>query len=157
MGQNIYNSPTVFNYYQQDYQVPGSTLAGPPFQIFDATSYFARTNFVYNLVYNGTCDTLAPISPSICGPAPDQTVYDATGTKINWQSLKAIAPDAPGLVDAVSMQLLNTKLPKAQRVRAINAVSAVALGTPFTNAQLLDRARMAVYLVAISPLYQVEF
>ena len=97
------------------------------------------------------------ISPSVCGPAPDQTVYGATGTKINWQSLKTIAPDAAGLVDQVSMQLLNTKLPKAQRIRAINAVSAVTLGSSFTNTQLLDRVRMAVYLIAVSPLYQVEF
>ena len=157
MGQNVYNSPTVFNYYQADYQVPGTTLSGPPFQIFDATSYFARTNFIYNLVYNTTCDTGTGISPSVCGPAPDQTVFGATGTKINWQSLKSIAPDTAGLVDQVSMQLLNAKLPKAQRIRAINAVSAVPGSSPYTNTQLLDRVRMAVYLVAASPLYQVEF
>ena len=157
MGQNVYNSPTVFNYYQADYQVPGTTLSGPPFQIFDATSYFARTNFVYNLVYNTTCDTGSATSPRVCGPAPDATVAGATGTKIDWQSLKTFAPDAPGMVDLVSMQLLNTKLPKAQRIKVINAVAAIPLGSPATNTQLLDRVRMAVYLIAVSPLYQVEF
>jgi hypothetical protein len=51
---------------------------------------------------------------------------------------------------------LSTKLPKAQRLKVINAVTAVTLGTPFTNAQLLDRVRMAAYLIAVSPQYQVE-
>lgn len=157
MGQNVYNSPTVFNYYQQDFVIPGTTLSGPPFQIFDATSYFARTNFVYNLIYNGTCDTGAPTSPSYCGPAPDPTVFGSTGTKLSWQPFKTFAPDPVGLVDLLSIQLLNTKLPKAQRLKVINAVSAVALGTPFTNQQLLDRVRMAAYLIAVSPQYQVEY
>jgi uncharacterized protein (DUF1800 family) len=157
MGQNVFNSPTVFNYYQQDFVIPGTTLSGPPFQIFDATSYFARTNFIYNLIYNGTCDTGAPTSPAICGPARDPTVFGSTGTKINWQFLKTYATDPPGMVDILSYQLLNTKLPKAQRLKVINAVSAVALGTPFTNQQLLDRVRMAAYLIAVSPQYQVEY
>lgn len=156
MGQNVYNAPTVFNYYQQDFVVPGTNLSGPPFQIFDATSYFARTNFIYNLVYSGTCDT-GVIAPSVCGPAPDPTVYGSTGTKINWQSLKGQALDPANLVDVVSMKLLNAPLPKAQRARVMNAVAAVPLGTPYTHLQLLDRVRMAVYLIAISPQYQVEF
>ena len=61
----------MFNYYQQDYQLPGTTLSGPPFQIFDATSYFARTNFIYNLVYNTTCDTGTGDFSLVCGPTPD--------------------------------------------------------------------------------------
>ena len=157
MGQNVYNAPTVFNYYQQDFVVPGTNLSGPPFQIFDATSYFARTNFIYNLVYNTTCDTGTAISPSVCGPAPDVTVFGATGTKINWQGLKTFAPDVPGMVDIISNMLLNTTLPKAQRLKVINAVAAVPLSVPGTNTQLLDRVRMATYLIAVSPQYQVEY
>ena len=157
MGQNIYNSPTVFNYYQQDYQVPGTTLSGPPFQIFDATSYFARTNFIYNLIYSTACDTGQPTSPSYCGPNRDVTVADSIGTKIQWQGYKTWAQDPAYLVDVLSANLLNAPLPKAQRTKIINAVAAVPLGTPFTNTQLLDRVRMAAYLIAVSPLYQVEF
>jgi hypothetical protein len=157
MGQNVYNAPTVFNYYQQDYQVPGTTLSGPPFQIFDATSYFARVNFIYNLAYNTTCDTGAPTSPQTCGPAADSTVFGSTGTKINWASLKALADDPAALVDAVSMKFLFTKLPKAMRTQAINAVAAVTVSVPMTNTQRLDRVRMAVYLVGASPQYQVGF
>ena len=156
MGQNVFNAPTVFNYYQQDYLVPGTTMSGPPFQIFDATSYFARTNFVYNLIYSTTCDTGAG-APSICGPNPDVTVFNSTGTKINWGPMKGQAIDPANLVDFVSNLLLNTKLPPAQRVKVMNAIASVPLGTPYTHLQLVDRLRMAFYLVAISPQYQVEF
>jgi uncharacterized protein (DUF1800 family) len=155
MGQNVYNAPTVFNYYQQDYQVPGTTLSGPPFQIFDATSYFARVNFIYNLAYNTTCDSST--NPQICGPARDATVFGSTGTKINWAPLKALADDPAALVDAVSMKLLFTKLPKAIRTQMINAVAAVNVSVPMTSTQRLDRVRMAVYLVGVSPQYQVGF
>lgn len=157
MGQNIYNSPTVFNYYVQDYVVPGTDLAGPPFQIFDATSYFARVNFVYNLIYSGTCDTGLPTSPSTCGPGPDATVSGAVGTKINWQPFKALAIDPAQLVDTLSLRLMHEPLPKAQRTKVINAVAAVTLSATPTQTQLLDRVRMAAYLVATSPKFQVEF
>jgi uncharacterized protein (DUF1800 family) len=157
MGQNIYNSPTVFNYYQQDYLVPGTDLSGPPFQIFDATSYFARVNFAYNLIYSGTCDTGQPTSPSVCGPAPDATVLGAVGTKINWQPFKPLAIDPAQLVDTLSIRLMHEKLPKAQRNKAINAVASVALSATPTQTQLLDRVRMAAYLIATSPKYQVEY
>lgn len=157
MGQNIHNAPTVFNYYQQDYVVPGTELSGPPFQIFDATSYFARVNFAWNLIFNTTCDTGQPTSPSVCGPGPDATVFGAVGTKINWQPFKPLATDPAALVDAMSMRLLHEKLPKSQRTKAINAVAAVVLSATPTQTQLLDRVRTAAYLVAISPKYQVEF
>jgi hypothetical protein len=156
MGQNIYNAPTVFNYYQADFMVPGTDLAGPPFQIFDATSFFARANFAYNLIYQNTCDTGTPIAPSVCGPAPDATVYGSTGTKTNWQPLKTLAIDPAALVDAVASKLLHEPMPKVMRQRIINAVASVTVSVPVTQTQLLDRVRMAVYLTAVSPKYQVE-
>jgi hypothetical protein len=158
MGQSVYNAPTVFNYYQQDFMVPGTDLAGPPFQIFDATSYFARTNFVYNLVYNTSCNTIpATTAPNQCGPAPDASVAGSFGTKIDYQPLKIYAYDAVALVNQIDSQLMYGSMSKAAKLQMINAVNAIPLGTPATNAQLLDRVRMAVYLAAISPKYQVEF
>ena len=157
MGQNPFNSPTVFNYYQQDFVIPGSDLSGPPFQIFDATSFFARANFFYSLVYSTSCDTGTVLSPSVCGPNRDITVFGSTGTKIPWQGYKNIAIDPPQLVDLLAIRLLNAPLPPAQRVKIINAVSAVTLSAAPTNTQLLDRVRMAAYLIAVTPQFQVEY
>ena len=93
----------------------------------------------------------------MCGPAPDATVLGAVGTKINWQPFKPLAIDPAQLVDTLSMRLMHEKLPKAQRNKAINAVAAVALSATPTQTQLLDRVRMAAYLIATSPKYQVEY
>jgi uncharacterized protein (DUF1800 family) len=152
MGQNVYNSPTVFNYYSADYVIPGTGLAAPPFNIFDATLYFARANYFYNLTLGAPCDT----SSTVCGPAPDTTVLRSIGTKIDYSALKSLAQDPVALVNAVDNLLLFGTLPKAQKVAIANAVNAVTLSVPATQAQLLDRARTAVYLVATSPKFQVE-
>ena len=60
MDQNVYTSPTVFNYYPADYVIPGTTLAGPQFGIFNATTYFPRANFMYNLSLGASCPAATP-------------------------------------------------------------------------------------------------
>jgi hypothetical protein len=84
-------------------------------------------------------------------------VYGSTGTKISWQAHKALATDPALLVDTLALQLLNAPLPKALRVKFINAVSAVNLSATPTNTQLLDRVRMAAYLISVTPQFQVEY
>jgi hypothetical protein len=149
MGQNVFTSPTVFNYYLADYVVPGSELAGPPFNIFDATTYFTRVNWVYNQV------TLATTcAGSVCGPGPDATVVNSTGTKVDYASLQALANDPAALVNEVDRLLFQGTMPGFMRQQIINAVSAYPSATA---TDLLNRARTAVYLAAISPRYQTEF
>ena len=157
MAQNIFNSPTVFNYYNAEYVVPGTNLTGPTFEIFDATLYFQRVNWAYNLLYSASCDTGAPWSPVLCGPAPDTTVSGSIGTKIDWTTAKAYANDPAALVSYVDNLLLYGTMSPAMRASIVKAVTAVAVSNPSTQQQRLDRARMAVYLTAISPKFQVEF
>ena len=33
MGQNVFQAPSVFNFYPPNYAAPGTTIAGPPFKI----------------------------------------------------------------------------------------------------------------------------
>ena len=155
MGQEIYTSPTVFNYYPSDYVVPGTTLYGPQFGIFDPTTLFARSAVLYDWTLGASCGA-AP-NNNLCGPNPDTTVAGAVGTKINWASLASLSTNPAALVDQVSMIMLYEVLPPGQRQHVINAVTAVTLSATPTVAQLRDRARTAVYLVAISPKYQVEY
>ena len=73
---------------------------------------------------------------------PDQSVYGATGTQLNWSALTALAGNPPALVDKLNRLLLHgTMSPAAQSavVTAVNAVSA-------TDA--LGRAKAAFNLVA---------
>ncbi len=51
LGQDMFNSPTVFNYYQPDYQVPGTTILGPEVEILDTATALRRANLVNGFVY----------------------------------------------------------------------------------------------------------
>jgi hypothetical protein len=159
-GQNPFTSPTVFNFYPADYVIPGTNLAGPQFGIFDATTYFARVNFLYNMLFSGCTPVPAvagnPPPPPTGSCAPDNTVSGSTGTSIDLSILAGMYNNVPSLVDYASTLLLYEPLPAAWRTAVINAVSAVTLSATPTQTQKWDRARTALYLIALSPKYQVE-
>ncbi len=155
MAQDVYTSPTVFNYYPADYAIPGTDLAGPQFGIYDPTSLFEGARTIYNLTLGANCPAAGNVN--LCGSNADATTVGATGTKIDWSSLAALAATPATLVDQVSDILLYGKLPPGLRQQVINGVSGVAVSTPPTAAQLRDRARTAAYLIATSPRYQVEY
>ena len=46
MGQDIYNAPSVFNYYSPSYQVPTFGLTGGEFQIFTPNNAVYRANLI---------------------------------------------------------------------------------------------------------------
>jgi hypothetical protein len=159
MGEDPFNSPTVFNFYPADYVIPGTSLSGPQFGILDATTYFARVNFLYNILSFGAANGCTP-APSTntnlgtCGA--DNSVLGSTGTKIDLSIAAGMYNNPAALVDFVSNILLYEPLPAAWRTQIINAVSAVPLSATPTNTQKYDRARTAYYLIAISPKYQTE-
>ena len=151
----------MFNYYPADYVIPGTTLAGPQFGIFNATTYFPRANFMYNLSLGAGCSTVLPPPNNIrCGPNPDGSITGSTGTKIDYGQLTPYANNTGNLIQQVNNMLLYGTMPPGMRKAIRNAIDIPALGGPagpYTAQQLLDRARTAVYLVTVSPKYQLEF
>ena len=136
MGQPVFQSPSVFNFYPPDYIVPKTAVLGPEFALQNTSTTFARINFVNALVF-GTIN-------------PDPTVYGATGTHVDWSAYTAVAGDADALVDKLDRLLLHGTLSSQAHdaiVVAVNAASA-------TDASA--RAKTAFYLVATSSQYQVE-
>jgi uncharacterized protein (DUF1800 family) len=142
LNQRPYYSPTVFNYFQPDFTLPGTSVLAPEFTIYNSNSAVARTNLVYNLVYAGI--------------APDGNLDRATGTKLNTIQFEQYAADAAMLTDKVSEMLLGGPLPAAARTAVMTAVQAIALSATPTAQQKTDRARMAVYLVASSNHFQIQ-
>ena len=140
--QRPYYSPTVFNYFQTDSTVPGTSIVAPEFGIFNSNAAVARTNLVYSLVYGGI--------------NPDANLIDAKGTRLNTIQFEPLATDAAVLTDKVSEALLGGPLPAAARTAVINAVNAIALSATPTAQQKTDRARMATYLIAASNHYQIQ-
>jgi uncharacterized protein (DUF1800 family) len=160
MDQEVYTAPTVFNYYPADYVIPGTNLAGPQFGIFNATTYFPRANFMYNMTLGAGCPAA---TPNVCGPNNgnrDTTIKGSAGTKIDYGWLFPYVADTASLINQIDSMLLFGTMPPGMKLAIKNAIDDPALGGPtgpYTPAQLRDRLRTAVYLVTVSPKYQLEF
>ncbi len=130
MGQNLFNSPTVFSYYPHEVLVPGTALQGPEYGIQSSSAAEARLNFVNALTSGGirTADG---------------------GTTIDLTSLQPLAWSPSLLVANLNMTLLHNTMSPEMAAAVTDAVSAI----PSTNSLL--RVQTAVYLVAGSSQYQV--
>jgi uncharacterized protein (DUF1800 family) len=137
LSQNVFYSPTVFNYYSPSYQVPGTALIGPEFQLLTSATAIARANVTNALIFGN-------------GIAPDATVFGATGTQVDLSAYAAVAADAGALADRIDRNLLGGTMPAGMRSAIINAVNAVAASDS------TGRARAALYLAFASPQYQVQ-
>jgi uncharacterized protein (DUF1800 family) len=136
LGQNLYYSPSVFNYYPPDYALPGTSLTGPEFALQNASTYINRGNVANTLAFG----TIAPLA----------TYPGATGTQPDWTALQAVAGDANALADRLDTLLLHGAMPPAMRSGLVTAINAVAA------TDTLARARTGFYLVVTSAEYQVE-
>ena len=63
LGQNIYFSPTVFNYYAPNYQIAGTGVTAPEFQILSPSTAMLRADFVNALVYAKIAGVTVDLSP----------------------------------------------------------------------------------------------
>ena len=126
MGQSLFSPPSVFNYFSPLYQVPGSPLYGPEFQIHSFSNAMTRANFVDRVVRSSL----------------------GTGATVDLSSLEALANSPTQLVSTVARMLLHELL-RPQELQSIIAAVSVS-STPST------RVRAAVYLVATSSRYQVQ-
>lgn len=141
LRQHVFRPPSVFNFYQPDYPVPGTGLVGPVFGIHGANSALQRLNYLtYVLDWDGS--------------APSADVPNAIGTKVDLSAFTADAADASKLVDRLSMLALGQLLPSTPRDKVISAV-AWWTSSNSSNWQL-NRVRAAAYLVFASPNYQVQ-
>jgi uncharacterized protein (DUF1800 family) len=140
MGQNVFQAPSVFNFYPPNFPAPGTTIAGPPFKIMLTGTILNRANFVDRVVMGANIGA-------------DNTVTGSTGTRINLAPFQPLAanPDAAGqLLDRFNLIFLHNTMSPQMRQALLTAVNAY----PATDT--LGRVRQAAYLVATSPQYQVE-
>jgi uncharacterized protein (DUF1800 family) len=137
MGQGVFTAPTVFSFYSPDYQVPGTPLLGPPFQIFTESTAIRRANFMNTLIF-GTI------------PRPAYAPPGSTTASLVLAPWIAVAGNPTQLVDDLSLRLMHGAMPADMRSRIIQAVSAI----PATNPTY--RAQTAMYLIATSAQYNVQ-
>jgi uncharacterized protein (DUF1800 family) len=124
--------PSVFNYFPPNYQIPGSTLLGPEFDLQTTAQALARINFVYSFVDWGL----------------------GNGTTVNFTTYANLAgTDVNQLVNALDALLLHGTLSALSRASILAALNSVPSG----SGQNLNRAKTAIYLIGSSSQYQVEY
>jgi hypothetical protein len=141
MGQTVYRSPTVFNFFEPDYVYPGAIaqagLFSPEFQISTE-----NTNVLtINAIKRGIVDV--PGNPF----GPSGAVSDV---RIDLATEQAMASNPDALLDHLNKVLMAGQMPQNMRDRIktyLNTISA---------ADLPKRARGAVYLVAASPQFATQ-
>jgi uncharacterized protein (DUF1800 family) len=137
LGQFPLSSPSVFNFYLPDYQPPGplgdAGLVGPEFQILNTVFGIATPNNLYNLIHTSAGNFSLNLSPQA-----------------------DISSNTGAMVDSFDLLLTHGTLSAASRARIITAVDGVTQAmVPNGSTLALTKARMAAYLIAVSPDFAV--
>jgi hypothetical protein len=129
MGQDITNSPDVFNYFPIGYQVPATGQTAPEMGIFNPATAIVRANWVANLVFGS----------GKVGQAASYSLAD--WTSIAKEDL---------LVDKLDLFFLHGQMSAGLRAAVFHAMNV------YPPQQSLQRVQQALYVVLTSPEYQVE-
>ena len=124
MGQTLFYSPSVFNYYSPLYRVPSGQL-GPEFQLLNSATALVRVNGVQNLVTRGLDGDVS----------------------FNLGPLTALAGTPATLVDAVDNAFLFGRLPAELKASIITAISATTDRTERVRTAIYLVATSALYQV----------
>ncbi|HLQ79212.1 MAG TPA: DUF1800 family protein, partial [Terriglobia bacterium] len=135
MSQDLFNAPSVFNYFPPTARVPLENAVGPEFAVFSSLTALRRDNFVNQVIFS----TIAPSPPN-----------RPLGTSINLASFTPLAANPDQLIEALNSLMLHSSMSADTRQIIKTAVSAVPA------ASALTRVRTAVYLIATSSQYQVQ-
>jgi uncharacterized protein (DUF1800 family) len=147
MGQAPFRAPSVFNFYPYEFPLPqGAGLVSPVSKIITTSTTMARHNFAYDWTVGGDATR---------GEFQKQaTITYATGTVPDWASWEAFGTDDGKILDRINLVLLNGTMTSAQRQSLLTAMAQIKNATPAL--QTRKRAQMALYVVASSPLLQVD-
>jgi len=130
--QAALRSPTVFNFFEPSYVVPGALasagLYGPEFQILNDSTAISAPNSLYSYIYS----TASSTSP--------------TTIAINLTDLLPLAKKPAELIEYLNKVLAGGSLSQAAKDRITTALSKVPTSTSDT-----ERVRTTTYLVVTTP------
>jgi uncharacterized protein (DUF1800 family) len=127
MRQDLFNAPSVFNFYPPSYKPQGYALAGPEFKILNAPTLSARLTFLFDLTNQGLPSTTAP----------------------DFAELIAAAGDSNALIAQLDARLMHG-------TASATLKSAVTQALPAAGSDNRQRAMLALYLFAASPAFNVQ-
>ncbi|MBA3599747.1 MAG: DUF1800 domain-containing protein [Acidobacteria bacterium] len=149
LDQDVFNPPSVFNYYSLDYTLPNTNLFAPEFAILTTGTALKRPNFIYQMFGPGTNGATGITI------IQNQTITQnqiPCGTRVNLTRYQSLAQsDLTGtlLVDTLNRELMHGAMSPAVRNEILTAVQAVA------SNDSLRRTQTAIYLITTSSQYQV--
>ncbi|HTS11829.1 MAG TPA: DUF1800 family protein [Candidatus Limnocylindrales bacterium] len=129
MGESPLNAASVFNFFSPDFQIPGTNLFGPEFQILTTSSSLTRANFVNTFVFG-----------------------KITNTTVSFSSYASQASNPTQLLGGLSTLLLHGTMSSDMQNSIVAAMQAVPAG----SSQSLQQAETAIYLVGTSSQYEVQ-
>jgi uncharacterized protein (DUF1800 family) len=132
LGQDLFDAPSVFNFYSPTYAVPGTTLLGPEFEIHTPNNAIWRANVVRSLFsqWSNPVENYGP------GTTVDVTVF------------VPLAATPATLVAALDLTLTHGTMPAGMKTTIVNAVTA-------DTSPLLQKVEDACYLILTSSYYNV--
>lgn len=139
-GQAPLRSPSVFNFFEPDYQQPGPIadrgLVSPEFEITNETTIVTTTNRLY-------VNAVLRYVGRIASPAPADILLDI-------EREKAMASDPPTLIDHLNLLLTSGRMSVEMRNELIDVIEGIALGDGS------QRVVEAIYLIVSSPEFAVQ-
>ncbi len=143
LDQPIFRPPTVFSYYQPEYEVPGAKILGPAFGILSTSTTLKRANNINTLIYSGLSSNTTP------SQSPDRP----RGTSVDLSNIEAMASNPGQVADYLNALMLHGTMSTQFRNSIITAMNAI----PGSDANFArKRAQVAAYLVATSSQYDIQ-
>jgi uncharacterized protein (DUF1800 family) len=129
MGEFALEPSSVFSFYSPSFQIPGTSLLGPEFQILTTATGLNRINWVNTLVFGSMGST----------------------TTVDFSSYAGQSSTPAKILASLNTLLLHGAMSSDMQNSILSAMAAVPAGAN----QALLQAKIAIYLVATSSQYQI--
>lgn len=147
LGQSPFRAPSVFNFYPYEFPLSqGDRLVSPASKLMHTATNVARHNLVYDWTIEG--------DGSRAEFGVQNSIPGSTGTQPVWASWEANGADDAKTIDRINLVMLNGAMTPAQRQSIVAAMASVKNSNATMQAR--RRAQVALYIVASSPLFQVD-
>ncbi|MEO5561558.1 MAG: DUF1800 family protein [Dokdonella sp.] len=145
MGQKPLGSPTVFNFYEPDYQQPGpfadQDLYSPELQITNESSTYSTGNLFYNFTRRAYVGVNLP---------PDNQTLPTDRPLLNLATLAANVATPATMVDMANARMLYGSMSPNMRTTLINMLDYMS------GASAQEKAWSLVYMISLSPEYATQ-
>jgi uncharacterized protein (DUF1800 family) len=147
LGQPVMRAPSVFNFYPDDYPLPGSaTLRSPASKLLNTSSVLRFHNFIYDWTVSGDAGR-AEFTASSGLPL-------SSGTQPIWSGWEAFGTDTDGMIARIDLLLFAKAMTDPQKAALKAAATAITNADPLLQAR--KRAQMMLYIAATSPIFLVD-